>query len=97
MSHIKYLCFSCYYYYCQRLVNNLYCLHLGNYGYSVDKNIVAQTSTTHPAYPIYDGCNYSYMPWHQRKPLIIIESSWEDCQYRMESLNLLTNIMDRLV
>ena len=37
-------------------------LHLGSYGYSVDKSIVAQASTIQPTYPIHNGHNYSYMP-----------------------------------
>jgi dysferlin len=72
-------------------------ISIGNYGYSGDKTVVAQSSTTQSACPKYDGRNYSYMPWGHRKPLVLLESFWENCQYRIESMNLFINITDRLV
>ena len=43
---------------------------IGNYGNKLDENTPAQSSTTHPSNPVYDGTNYFYIPWIQKKPVI---------------------------
>ena len=69
----------------------------GNYGNKLDKHVPAQASTTPPTNPVYDGNQYYYLPWLDQKPCVVIDSHWEDNLYRIESMNLLNFIADRLV
>ena len=43
---------------------------IGNYGNKLDENSPAQSSTTPPSNPIYDGTHYHYLPWLDKKPVI---------------------------
>ena len=43
---------------------------VGNYGNKLDENSPAQSSTTPPSNPIYDGNHYYYLPWVDQKPCI---------------------------
>lgn len=43
---------------------------IGNYGNKLDDNSPAQSSTTPPSNPIYDGTQYYYLPWLDKKPVI---------------------------
>ena len=71
--------------------------HIGNYGNKLDVNTLAQSSTTPATNPIYDGNKYYYLPWMDQKPCLVVDSQWEDCTYRIESLNTLIFIADTLV
>ena len=70
---------------------------IGNYGNKLDTNTPAQSSTTPPSNPLYDGKYYHYLPWFEQKPCVVVDSQWEDCTYRITSMNILLNIADKLV
>lgn len=70
---------------------------IGNYGNKLDNNTPAQSSTTPPSNPLYDGKNYHYLPWYGKKPCVVVDSQWEDCLYRIISMNILLNVADKLV
>ena len=44
----------------------------GNYGNKLDENSPAQSSTTPPSNPIYDGNAYYYLPWLDQKPCVVV-------------------------
>ena len=70
---------------------------IGNYGNKLDSNTPAQSSTTPPSNPLYDGKRYHYLPWFEQKPCVVVDSQWEDCTYRITSMNILHNVADKLV
>ncbi len=70
---------------------------IGNYGNKLDDNTPAQSSTTPPTNPVYDGNEYYFLPWMDQKPCVVVDSQWEDCSYRLESLNILLFTADQLV
>ena len=70
---------------------------IGNYGNKLDQNTPAQSSTTPPSNPLYDGKYYHYLPWFEQKPCVVVDSQWEDCTYRITSMNILLNMADKLV
>lgn len=70
---------------------------IGNYGNKLDDNTPAQSSTTPPTNPVYDGNKYFFLPWMDQKPCVSVDSQWEDCSYRIESLNILLFTADQLV
>ena len=72
-------------------------IFLGNYGNKLDKYTPAQSSTTPPTNPVYDGNHYYYLPWMLDKPCVIVDSQWEDNTYRIESLNILLFLAKQLV
>lgn len=43
------------------------------------------------------GCHYYYLPWGNVKPVVVLSSEWEDVRPRIEALNMLLTITDRLV
>ena len=43
---------------------------IGNYGNKLDKNSPVQVSTTPPCNPVYDGKQYYYLPWMDKKPVV---------------------------
>lgn len=54
-------------------------------------------SNTPPCNAVYDGGNYYYLPWSGEKPCVCVENFWEDIAFRLEPLNALLRIIDRLV
>ncbi|XP_064383023.1 myoferlin-like isoform X2 [Halichondria panicea] len=62
---------------------------IGNYGNKLDENSPAQSSTTPPSNPIYDGNAYYYLPWLDQKPCVVVDSQWEDCSFRIDTLNII--------
>ena len=69
---------------------------IGNYGNVLDEQLVPSVSTTQPTNAVFDGCYYYYLPWSDNKPCLTVECSWEDVLFRLESMNLLQSIADRL-
>lgn len=43
------------------------------------------------------GNHYYYLPWADTKPVVIVTSFWEDISHRLESVNVLLYIAERLV
>lgn len=43
------------------------------------------------------GCHYYYLPWGNVKPVVVLSSEWEDIKPRIEALNMLLAIIERLV
>ena len=72
-------------------------ISIGNYGNKLDNNTPAQSSTTSPSNPLYDGKTYHYLPWFEQKPCVVVDSQWEDCSYRIISMNILLNVAEKLV
>lgn len=68
---------------------------IGNYGNKMDESVAP--ANTAPSNPVYDGCHYHYLPWGNEKPVVCVESFWEDIAFRVEPLNLLTSLCQRLV
>ena len=54
-------------------------------------------SNTPPCNAVYDGSNYYYLPWSSEKPCVCVESYWENIAFRLEPLNALLRIVDRVV
>lgn len=54
-------------------------------------------SNTPPCNAVYDGSNYYYLPWSSEKPCVCVESYWENIAFRLEPLNALLRIIDRVV
>lgn len=71
--------------------------HTGNYGNSLDDSVPPSTSSTPPTRPQYDGEHYYFIPWGSSKPCLMFESQWEDVTFRLEALNFMLRIRDRLV
>ncbi|XP_071827267.1 myoferlin-like isoform X3 [Apostichopus japonicus] len=60
---------------------------IGNFGNKLEKNVTPQPSSTQPSNAVYDGLHYYFLPWLANKPLIVVDSYWEDISFRSESLN----------
>ena len=71
------------------------CYFEGNYGNMMDESMAP--SNTPPCNAVYDGCNYYYLPWSSEKPCVCVESYWENIAFRLEPLNALLKIIDRVV
>ena len=72
-------------------------LSIGNYGNKLDESVPPCSSTTQPTNAVFDGCHYYILPWGETKPCCVVHSHWEDISFRLEALNLLLHIHDRLV
>lgn len=70
---------------------------IGNYGNKLDDSVAPQPSTTQPTNAVYDGCKYYFLPWSENKPLLIVNSDWEDISFRLDSLNMILRKIERLV
>ena len=70
---------------------------IGNYGNKLDDGCMPQPSTTQPTNAVFDGCEYYFLPWTENKPLVVVNSDWEDISFRLDTLNILLRKVERLV
>ncbi|XP_059215641.1 myoferlin [Centropristis striata] len=69
---------------------------IGNYGNKLDSTCKPLSSTTQYSYAVFDGNHYYYLPWADTKPVVVLTSYWEDISHRLDSVNLLLFIAERL-
>ena len=70
---------------------------IGGYGYQEDPNAPPSSSVTQDTKPVSDGGHYYFLPWDDKKPCCVIPCQWEDNSYRIQSLNILLRVADRLL
>ncbi|XP_030629096.1 myoferlin [Chanos chanos] len=69
---------------------------IGNYGNKLDSTCKPLASTTQYSCAVFDGNRYYYLPWAGTKPVVVLTSFWEDISHRLDSVNILLNIANRL-
>ncbi|XP_037552968.1 myoferlin-like [Nematolebias whitei] len=69
---------------------------IGNYGNKLDSTCKPLASTTQYSFAMFDGNHYYYLPWADTKPVVTLTSYWEDISHRLDSVNGLLFIADRL-
>ncbi|XP_066495742.1 fer-1-like protein 5 [Tiliqua scincoides] len=69
---------------------------IGNYGNKFDITCKPSSSTTQYCHAVYDGNQYYYLPWYDTKPMVAINSLWEDVSYRIACMNTMEFMHSRL-
>ncbi|XP_015201883.2 myoferlin isoform X1 [Lepisosteus oculatus] len=69
---------------------------IGNYGNKFDLTCKPLASTTRYSCAVFDGSFYYYLPWSDSKPVVILNSYWEDISHRLDSVNIILYIAERL-
>ncbi|KAM4637060.1 myoferlin isoform 2-T2 [Discoglossus pictus] len=69
---------------------------IGNYGNKFDSTCKPLASTTQYSRAVFDGNVYHYLPWSAKKPVVTLTSSWEDISHRLDMVNILLVMAERL-
>uniref|UniRef100_A0AAQ5Z706 C2 domain-containing protein n=1 Tax=Amphiprion ocellaris TaxID=80972 RepID=A0AAQ5Z706_AMPOC len=70
---------------------------IGNYGNKLDTTCKPLASTTQYSCAVFDGNHYYYLPWADTKPVVVVTSYWEDISHRLDTVNIILYITNRLV
>lgn len=69
---------------------------IGNYGNKFDSTCKPLASTTQYSRAVFDGNLYYYLPWSATKPVVTLTSYWEDICHRLDVVNMLQAMSERL-